>query len=151
MDEKDLIKTLMELEERLIKLSVAAKQKQEALVKSNLKLLQATIAEEEKFIYEIEETEKKRISVLTDLNNKFMIKEKSMKLDDFLNGAKNKLDERMAARIIKLRNNIRGHIKSIERLNLQNKILTDTARDFIKMTVAKLIGPKRKSFLDKRV
>ncbi len=151
MDEKDLIKTLSGLEESLIKLFETARQKQDALVNNNIKLLESAVSAEERFIRNVEKAEKQRISVLTELNKKYMMNATSLKLNDFLSGAKNKLDERNVAQILKIQNRIRKYIVAIESLNQQNQYLIDTARDFIKMTISELVGPQRKSFLDKRV
>lgn len=151
MDEKDLIKTLAGLEESLINLFETARQKQEALVNNNIKLLESAVSAEEKFIRNVEMAEKRRVVVLTELNKKFMLNLTSMRLTDFLSGARNKLDEKNAAQILKLQNRIRKYIMNIDALNQQNQYLIDTARDFIKMTIAELVGPQRKSFLDRRV
>jgi len=151
MDEKDLIKTLAGLEESLIHLFETAQQKQEALVNNNIKLLESAVSAEEKFIRNVEIAERRRVSVLTELNKKFMLNLTTLKLSDFLSGAKNKLDERNVAQILKLQNRIRKYIMNIDSLNQQNQYLIDTARDFIKTTIAELVGPQRKSFLDRRV
>ena len=151
MDEKDLIKTLSGLEESLIRLFETAQQKQDALISNNIKLLENAVSAEEKFIRNVENAEKNRISVLTELNKKYMLNVTSLKLNDFLSGTKNKLDEKSVAQIIKMQNRIRKYIIAIESLNQQNQYLIDTARDFIKMTIAELVGPQRKSFLDRRV
>jgi hypothetical protein len=150
MDEKDLIKTLAGLEESLINLFETARQKQEALISNNIKLLESAVSAEEKFIRNVEMAEKRRITVLTELNKKFTLNVTSMKINDFLSGAKNKLDEKHAAQIIKLQNRIRKYIMNIDTVNQQNQYLIDTARDFIKMTISELVGPQRKSFLDRR-
>jgi hypothetical protein len=151
MDEKDLIKTLAGLEESLIRLFETAQKKQEALVNNNIKLLESAVSAEERFIRNIENAEKNRVSVLAELNKKYMIDAATMKLSDFLSGAKNKLDEKSTAQILKLQNRIKKHILNIEMLNQQNQYLLDTARDFIKMAISELVGPQRKSFLDRRV
>lgn len=151
MDEKDLIKTLSGLEESLIKLFETACQKQDALVNNNIKLLESAVSAEERFIRNVEKAEKQRMTVLAELNKKYLLNATSLKLNDFLSGAKNKLDEKNVAQILKIQNRIRKYILSIESLNQQNQYLIDTARDFIKMTIAELVGPQRKSFLDKRV
>lgn len=151
MDEKDLIKTLAGLEESLIRLFETAQKKQEALVNNNIKLLESAVSAEERFIRNIENAEKNRITVLTELNKKYMIDVTTVKLSDFLSGARNKLDEKSAAQILKLQNRIKKHILNIETLNQQNQYLLDTARDFIKMAISELVGPQRKSFLDRRV
>lgn len=151
MDEKDLIKTLSGLEESLIKLFETACQKQDALVNNNIKLLESAVSAEERFIRNVEKAEKQRMAVLAELNKKYLLNATSLKLNDFLSGAKNKLDEKNVAQILKIQNRIRKYILSIESLNQQNQYLIDTARDFIKMTIAELVGPQRKSFLDKRV
>ena len=151
MDEKDLIKTLSGLEESLIKLFETARQKQDALVNNNIKLLESAVSAEERFIRNVEKAEKQRITVLTELNRKYMMNATSLKINDFLSGAKNKLDEKNVAQILKIQNRIRKYIVAIESLNQQNQYLIDTARDFIKMTIAELVGPQRKSFLDRRV
>lgn len=151
MDEKDLIKTLSGLEESLIKLFETARQKQEALINNNIKLLESAVSAEERFIHSVQNAEKTRIAVLTELNKKYTLNLTTMKLNDFLSGAKNKLDEKNVAQILKLQNRIRKYIVAIEALNQQNQYLIDTARDFIKMTIAELVGPQRKSFLDRKV
>lgn len=151
MDEKDLIKTLSGLEESLIKLCETAQQKQEALINNNIKLLESAVSSEEKFIRSIENAEKSRIAVLNELNKKYTMNLTTMKLSEFLSGAKNKLDEKSTAKILKLQNRIKRHIQNIEALNQQNQYLIDTARDFIKMAISELVGPQRKSFLDRRV
>lgn len=151
MDEKDLIKTLAGLEESLIRLFETAQKKQEALVNNNIKLLESAVSAEERFIRNIENAEKNRVSVLAELNKKYMIDATTMKLSDFLSGAKNKLDEKSTAQILKLQNRIKKHILNIDMLNQQNQYLLDTARDFIKMAISELVGPQRKSFLDRRV
>ncbi len=150
MDEKDLIKTLAGLEESLIHLFETARQKQEALVSNNIKLLETAVSAEEKFIRTVEMAERRRVTVLTELNKKFTLNLTTLKISDFLSGAKNKLDERNVAQILKLQNRIRKYIMNIESLNQQNQYLIDTARDFIKATIAELVGPQRKSFLDRR-
>jgi len=151
MDEKDLIKTLAGLEESLIKLFETAKQKQEALVNNNINLLESAVSAEERFIRNVENAEKTRIAVLNELNKKYTLNLTSLKMNEFLSGAKNRLDEKNVAQIIKLQGRIKKYIAGIETLNQQNQYLIDTARDFIKSTIAELVGPQRKSFLDRKV
>jgi hypothetical protein len=151
MDDKDLIKTLAGLEESLIKLFETAKQKQEALVNNNINLLESAVSAEERFIRNVEYAEKTRVAVLNELNKKYTLNLTSLKMSDFLSGAKKRLDEKNVAQIIKLQGRIKKYITAIEALNLQNQYLIDTARDFIKTTIAELVGPQRKSFLDRKV
>ncbi len=151
MDEKDLIKTLSGLEESLIKLFESAQQKQDALVHNNLKLLEDAVSAEERFIRSVANAEKSRITILAEYNKKLDLNLTSLKLSDFISGARNKLDEKSVAKIIKLQNRIKRHIQNIEALNMQNQYLIDTARDFIKSIISELVGPQRKSFLDRRV
>ena len=151
MGTTDLLNSLKQQEKNLREFLEAILRKQKAIVNSDLEALETALHEEEKLLGSIQSVENKRINLLKDLNEVYSPENKSVKLSDFLNSGGQYLEENFSLNARKVQDNIRNLIEYINRVNFQNKVLIDNAREIIKLTFAEIVASQKKSLLDKRV
>jgi hypothetical protein len=150
MEVKDLIDNLKHQKKNLSQLLNAASLKQKALVQLNYEDLEKSISTEERTLVNIQQAEKHRISILSELYLGYSIRCETPKLSEFIEKTKEHIGAKTLENISSHEKELKKLIKQISVINQQNKYLIENSRAFIKETITSLLN-KNKSLLDRRV
>lgn len=150
MEIKELTASLVSQKNNLAGLLDAALLKQKALVKLDYAGLEDSILREEKALSFVTEGEKARIKILSEIYEKNSISNKTYKLSEFLEHAKDQLDVKSRKQIASTEKELKDLIGRVSLVNQQNKLLTENSRAFIKETIGAILNARR-SLFDKKV
>jgi 3-methyladenine DNA glycosylase Tag len=149
MKTNQLIAALKEQEESLKQFLECSINKQKAIVQNDIESLHKSLNNEEKILSQIENNGKKISSVIGNLARDYGLELESVSLSEFLNSVTNKSEINVKV-INLLRNSIKDLIGKSSRINEQNKILIDHSRNFLRETIAVLIGLSKRPLLDRK-
>jgi 3-methyladenine DNA glycosylase Tag len=149
MKTNQLIAALKEQEESLKQFLECSINKQKAIVQNDIESLHKSLNNEEKILSQIENNGKKISSVIGNLAGDYGLELESVSLSEFLNSVTNKSEINVKV-INLLRNSIKDLIGKSSRINEQNKILIDHSRNFLRETIAVLIGLSKRPLLDRK-
>jgi hypothetical protein len=150
MKSNELISVLKEQEDSLKQFLVCSLNKQKAIVQNDIEKLHNSLNNEEKILSQIENNGKKISSIIEKLAEDYGFKMNTVSLSEFLNSVDNKTEINVKV-ISLLRNSIKDLVGKSSRINEQNKILIDHSRNFLRETIAVLIGLSKRPLLDKKV
>ncbi len=150
MKTNELVTVLKEQEESLKQFLECSLNKQKAIVQNDIENLHNSLNHEEKILSQIENNGKKISSVIEILANDYGLELEEVSLSEFLNSVTNKTEINIKV-INLLRNSIKDLINKSSKINEQNKILIDHSRNFLRETIAVLIGLSKRPLLDKKV
>jgi ribosomal protein L16 Arg81 hydroxylase len=150
MKTNELITALKEQEETLKQFLDCSISKQKAIVKNDIENLHNSLNTEEKILFKIENNGKKITSVLKSMADEFGVKLDHISLSEFLNSVLNKTEINVNV-INLLRNSIKDLINRSSKINEQNKILIDHSRNFLRETIAVIIGLSKHPLLDRKI
>ena len=125
--------------------------KQKALIGRNNDLLVECMQDEEKFLFYINEEEKKRLTLMENIYNEENINEKQPKLEILIEHLKGKLSEEDVKFIESAKEIITKLSKSIADQNFKNLYLIEQARSFISQTINILKSTNKRSMLDRKI
>lgn len=150
MKTNELINTLKEQEESLRQFLECSISKQKAIVKNDIESLHNSLNREEKILSQIDNNGKKITSVLENLSHEYGLEPGPISLSEFLNSVVD--NSEINVKVINLlRNSIKDLIGRSSKINEQNKILIDHSRNFLRETIAVLIGLSKRPLLDRKV
>ena len=150
MKTNQLITILKEQEESLRLFLECSINKQKAIVQNDIESLHNSLNHEEKILSQIDNNGKKISSVIENLAKEYGLEMEAVSLSEFLNSVQNKSDINVKV-INLLRNSIKDLISKSSKINEQNKTLIDHSRNFLRETIAVLIGLSKRPLLDKKV
>ena len=150
MKANELVTALKEQEEILKQFLECSLNKQKAIVQNDIESLHNSLNNEEKILSQIENNSKKISSVIDKLAKDYGLELEAVSLSEFLNSVQNKSDINVKV-INLLRNSIKDLISKSSKINEQNKTLIDHSRNFLRETIAVLIGLSKRPLLDRKV
>ena len=150
MKTNQLITILKEQEESLRLFLECSINKQKAIVQNDIESLHNSLNHEEKILSQIDNNGKKISSVIENLAKEYGLEMEAVSLSEFLNSVTNKTEINVKV-INLLRNSIKDLISKSSTINEQNKILIDHSRNFLRETIAVLIGLSKRPLLDRKV
>ena len=150
MKANELVTALKEQEEILKQFLECSLNKQKAIVQNDIESLHNSLNNEEKILSQIENNGKKISSVISKLAKDYGLELEAVSLSEFLSSVQNKSEINVKV-INLLRNSIKDLISKSSKINEQNKILIDHSRNFLRETIAVLIGLSKRPLLDKKV
>jgi hypothetical protein len=150
MKTNELVTVLKEQEESLKQFLICSLNKQKAIVQNDIEKLHNSLNNEEKILSQIEKNGKKISSVIEKLAKDYGLELEAVSLSEFLNSVNNKTAINIKV-INLLGNSIKNLISKSSKINEQNKILIDHSRNFLRETIAVLIGLSKRPLLDKKV
>ena len=123
---------------------------QRAIIESDLKGLEETIKTEGALLINFDNYEKHMTEMIRELSKKYSLNASSGKLTDFVNTLKGKREFNPKS-FIKLQISLQKLMEQIMKINNQNKLLVDQARNFIKETVSALVNNSQNPILDRKI
>ena len=122
---------------------------QKAIISADAAALDATIRSESECLFRVGNCETRRQEILSGLSAKYLLENKSNKLSDFIKEINKKklFDTRNLA---KMQNSMKNLITEIIKVNSQNKLLIEQARNFIKETIAAFMSMNKNSLVDRK-
>lgn len=150
MKANELVTALKEQEEILKQFLECSLNKQKAIVQNDIESLHNSLNNEEKILSQIENNGKKISSIISKLAKDYGLELEAVSLSEFLSSVQNKSEINVKV-INLLRNSIKDLISKSSKINEQNKILIDHSRNFLRETIAVLIGLSKRPLLDKKV
>lgn len=151
MAKEELIKVLDQQTQFLKSMHATAKAKQVALIKRNFEELNINMKQEERLIKSIRDMEKRRVSVMTELNKSFGFKLDDYKIAVFIENMNGNLTEEEVTKLKEQEQAIHTYTEEITRVNRQNSLLIQQSKQFITDTINSLVGDEKKSILDRKV
>ncbi|MEI7812255.1 MAG: flagellar export chaperone FlgN [Ignavibacteria bacterium] len=150
MGTNDLLENLKLQRDNLEKFQAILQEKQRALVNFNYELLEQSTRKEERMLGSIQQTERIRLSIIKGLNAEFSIVDNPVKIINFVNSAKGRINGEYLKELIFQEKAIKELLPEIGKISQQNKYLIETSKAFIRETVNSLMNAKR-SILDRRI
>jgi FlgN protein len=150
MKTNELIKTLKDQEENIKQFLKCSINKQKAIVQNDINSLHNSLNREENILSQIEMTGKKISIVIENLAKEYGLELEAISLSEFLNAVTDKTEINVKI-ISALRNSIKDLISKSSKINDQNKILIDHSRNFLRETIAVLIGLNKRPLLDRKI
>jgi len=123
---------------------------QKAIIESDLTGLQETIKAEGSLMVNFKHYEINMKEMISELSNKYSLKVTEDKLSEFINIINNKM-EFNSGRFVKLHRSLQDLTNQILKINNQNKLLIDQARNFIKETISALVNNNQNPILDRKI
>ena len=123
---------------------------QRAIIESDLKGLEETIKTEGALLINFDNYEMHMTEMIRELSKKYSLNAQSGKLTDFVNTLKGKREFNPKS-FIKLQISLQKLMEQIMKINNQNKLLVDQARNFIKETVSALVNNSQNPILDRKI
>ena len=122
---------------------------QKAIINSDNAGIEDTIKSIGVLLFNIGNCETLRQDIIQQLSEKYSLQVKSNKLTDFISEVnKQKLFETDG--LVKIQNSMKKIILEIIKVNNQNKVLIDQARNFIKEMITVLSSTNKNIFIDRR-
>ena len=137
---------LESIEKTLRELLDLSGDKQNALVANDPKKMDEISSGEQKLLQKLENLEKERRVILSQLHESYNISHVDEKLADIVRSLSGTVDRNSLIRLIELRNNIKNITDELKKINDQNNTLIGNSRAFIKEVITTLRGSD-KSFL----
>lgn len=125
--------------------------KQKALIGRNNELLVECMQSEEKFLFYINEEEKKRLTLMEEIYSSENIKEKQPRLEVLVEHLAGKLSKEDVEFIRSAKEVITKLSKSIADQNFKNLYLIEQAKSFISQTINILKSTNKRSMLDRKI
>ncbi|MHB8578545.1 MAG: flagellar export chaperone FlgN [Ignavibacteriaceae bacterium] len=123
---------------------------QNAIINSDIKVLEETLKTESTFFNEIKISQNLTIDTIKNLSEKYSLNLKSNKLSDFLEAMKDKNEVKIVT-FFKLQTSLKKLISNINTVNNQNKMLISQARNFIKEIISVFANSNKSPILDRKV
>jgi len=149
MEMKDLFSSLKEQHEFLQTFLDTIVLQQKAIINNDIRGLEETIKTEGALLINVDIYEKKMAEIIKQLSEKYSINTSSNKLIDFVNALKGKR-EFNPNNIVKLHSSLKKLVSQIMKINDQNRMLIDQARNFVKETVSALISENQSAIFDRK-
>jgi prophage DNA circulation protein len=124
---------------------------QRSLVNNDILEFESAVDEQEKILTKIRNSETKRFSVLKELLNENNIPVDSEAAVDKLAELIAETDEEAFKKFNDARENLLSSVHNVVLLNMQNEVLINNSRLFIRDLVRNLLGTKKDSFFDRKV
>ena len=148
---KELINVMDDLLNVLDQLREAAYKKQRALIENNLEAIESAINDEERSLTELQAIHKKRIKMLEEVTKKLSLNVNFKKFGEFLKAAKSKIGDESYTKLLEQNNALGMLLGNVNLLNLQNRYLTEQARDFNRSLINELLVNNKKPIVDRKV
>ena len=149
MEMKDLFNSLKEQHEFLQTFLDTVILQQKAIINNDIRGLEETIKIEGALLINVDHYEKQMADVLKQLSEKYSIDTPSNKLVDFINALRGKREFNPNS-IMKLHSSLKKLVSQITKINDQNRMLIDQARNFVKETVSALIINNQSPIFDRK-
>jgi SMC interacting uncharacterized protein involved in chromosome segregation len=149
MEMKDLFNSLKEQHEFLQIFLDTIILQQKAIINNDIRGLEETIKIEGALLINVDRYEKQMADVLKQLSEKYSIDTPSNKLVDFINALRGKREFNPNS-IMKLHSSLKKLVSQITKINDQNRMLIDQARNFVKETVSALIINNQSPIFDRK-
>lgn len=150
MEMSDLFNLLREQHQFLESFLDTIVLQQRAIIESDVKGLEETIKTEGALLINFEYYEKHMSSMIRELSEKYSLDASSGKLSDFVNTLKGKREFNPKS-LVRIQSSMQKLMLQIIKINNQNKMLVDQARNFIKETVSAFINNNQKPILDRKI
>ena len=148
---KSDLESILELQKHnLQKMLGVLKSHQTALVHNDLKLIEDSITSEEVLLQNIMKTETEKSTIIEQLDKQYSLHLVKPSLTNLLIAVQRKEDFNYDS-LQKLQFVIKKLTLEISRINLQNRVLIENAKSFIKNTISALVGQNKRQLLDKRL
>ena len=148
---KSDLESILELQKHnLQKMLEVLKSHQTALVHNDLKLIEDSITSEEVLLQNIMKTETEKSTIIEQLDKQYSLHLVKPSLTNLLIAVQRKEDFNYDS-LQKLQFVIKKLTLEISRINLQNRVLIENAKSFIKNTISALVGQNKRQLLDKRL
>lgn len=148
---KSDLESILELQKHnLQKMLGVLKNHQTALVHNDLKLIEDSITSEEVLLQNIMKTETEKSTIIERLDKRYSLHLVKPSLTNLLIAVQRKEDFNYDS-LQKLQFVIKKLTLEISRINLQNRVLIENAKSFIKNTISALVGQNKRQLLDKRL
>ncbi len=151
MKKNELLEIMDELLSVLDQLRNAAFKKQRALIENSFEGIEGAVKEEEKYISELQNIHKRRVTILNSISNDFALNINSNKFTDFLTAIKGRIDGEYFEELVQRNDTLGLLLSNVNMLNLQNRYLTEQARSFNRSLINELFTNKHKTILDRKV
>jgi hypothetical protein len=149
MEMKDLFNSLKDQHEFLQTFLDTIILQQKAIINNDIRGLEETIKTEGALLINVDRYEKQMAEILKQLSEKYSINSSSNKLVDFINGLRGKR-ELNPNNIVKLHSSLKKLVSQIMKINDQNRMLIDQARNFVKETVSALVNNNQSAIFDRK-
>lgn len=150
MELKDLFENLTVQWSNLETMLEAVQLKQQAIINSDYENLERAMATEERTLSLIQQCEKGRISIISELYSAWGISFETPRLAEFAEKAGAKLDKKNNEYLLQLEKSLKELMHQIAGINRQNMYLVESSRAFIRETMSSLLNSKT-TLLDKKV
>jgi len=153
MNKDRLTKILRDQKAILSELITASKQKQKAVIKNDIMLLEETNRNEEIILNKLEHKESERLNIIISLANEMglNIKEVNSKnIKDFFELLKVNLAPEEFATVSELRKDTKNLVQEADLITKQNNLLIEQANSFIKQVINVLFKSQNKPLLDRK-
>ncbi len=150
MDMNDLVKSLKNQHQNLQAFLDMIVLQQRAIIGNDVEGLEETIKTEGALLQNIERCEKQMGEIMMNLSEAYSLNMESPKLTDFVDALKLKGWKNLTP-LLKLQGSMKKMALHIVKVNNQNRILIEQARNFIKETITAVTGNSHNSLLDRRL
>ncbi len=150
MEMIDLIRSLKDQHQFLEAFLNTIMLQQRAIIENDMTGLEETIKTEGALMIYIEQHEKKVMEIISELAKKYSIEVPSKKLSDFVSEVKTKKKIEVGT-IEKIQGSLKKLILKIAKVNTQNKILIEQARNFVQDTISSIISLNKNQILDRKI
>ena len=148
---KSDLESILELQKHnLQKMMGVLKNHQTALIHNDLKQIEDSITSEEVLLQNIMKAETEKNTIIERLDKQYSLHLIKPSLTNLLIAIKRKEGFNYDS-LQKLQFIIRKLTLEISRINLQNRVLIENAKTFIKNTISVLVGQNKRQLLDKRL
>ncbi len=128
-----------------------ASRKQKALIARNNEQLLDCISKEERILLNINEEEKNRLKIISDIYRESSLTPVNTKIASFIKAFESELSDVQIKKLTESELMIREVTASIGQLNFQNMYLIAQAKSFISQTIQILRSTASKSILDRKI
>ena len=149
MEMKDLFNSLKDQHEFMQTFLDTIVLQQKAIINNDIRGLEETIKTEGALLINVDIYEKQMAEIIKQLSEKYSINTSSNKLIDFINALKGKREFNPNS-IVKLHSSLKKLVSQIMKINDQNRMLIDQARNFVKETVSALISENQSAIFDRK-
>jgi flagellar biosynthesis/type III secretory pathway chaperone len=151
MNIQELIKVLEQQKLNLSNLKDAVVEKQTALISRDFEKLQSAMQNEEKFLLEINNIEKERVYLISQINRELKRDLEDTRIKSLVSRIEDKIDPKQKEALLNVESSIKAVSEEIRDVNQKNMYLINHARDFINETINSLLSNKQESIFDRRV
>jgi SMC interacting uncharacterized protein involved in chromosome segregation len=149
MEMKDLFSSLKDQHEFLQTFLDTIILQQKAIITNDIIGLEETIKTEGALLLNVDHYEKQMADIIKQLSEKYSVDSSSNKLTDFINALKGK-NEFNPNSIAKLHSSLKKLVSQIVKINDQNRMLIEQARNFVKETVSALVINNQSPIFDRK-